>query len=66
MQPINSFHASIKRKLAVHIGMLRECVQKYLDWLVFETYINELDPKDKIAIFVEARGRVRGRFKVKE
>ena len=66
MQPINSFHASIKRKFAVHIGMLTEYVQEYLDWLVFETYLDELDPKDKIAFFVEANRRVRGDFKVKD
>jgi len=66
MQPINSFHASIKRKFAVHIGMLTEYVQEYLDWLVFETYLDELDPKDKIAFFVEANRRVGGDFKVKD
>ncbi len=66
MQPINSFHSQIQRKFAVHIGMLTQYVQRYLDWLVFETYLDELDPRDKIAFFVEANRLVGGDFKVKD
>lgn len=65
MQPINSFHSSIQRKFVVHIGMLTEYVQMYLDWLVFETYLDEVEPEEKIAFFVDANRRVGGDFKVK-
>lgn len=66
MQPIDSFHSSIQRKFAVRIGMLTEYVQLYLDWLVFETYLDDLDQEGKIAFFVDANRRVGGNFKVKD
>ena len=66
MQPINAFHSQIQRKFAVHVGMLTEYVQLYLDWLIFETYLDGLEPEEKIAFFVDANRRVGGDFKVKD
>ena len=66
MQPINSFHSAIQRKFAVHVGLLAKYVQLYLDWLVFETYLDELDAEGKIAFFVDANRLVGGDFKVKD
>jgi len=66
MQPINSFCAQIERKFVVHVGMLNEYAQLYLDWCVFETLIEGMDMEARIEFVIAANRQSNARFRVKD
>ena len=66
MQPINSFCAQIERKFVVHVGMLNEYAQLYLDWCVFETLIEGMEMEEKIAFVIGANRQSNAVFRVKD
>ena len=58
----------IKRNLIIHIGMNRDYLQKYLDWICFKSTITKkniekkIDQLEAICFLTKAKFRVKDRY----
>ena len=68
LQPVNTLCSMIKRNLIIHIGMNRDYLQKYLDWICFKSTITKkniekkIDQLEAICFLTKAKFRVKDRY----
>ena len=66
LQPINTLCSMIKRNLVIHLGMNRDYLQLYLDWLCFKDSIDEENIEEKIDQLEAICFKTGASFKVKD
>ena len=66
LQPVNTLCSMIKRNLIIHIGMNRDYLQKYLDWICFKSTITKKNIGKKIVQLEAICFLTKAKFRVKD